>query len=51
MSSKVFDRFVDKAPYAVMTRVLAQDFISNDMNRIFDDNREMQGLDHNSGHC
>ena len=42
MSSKVFDRFVDKAPFAVMTRVLAQDFIGNDMNRLFDDNREMQ---------
>ena len=42
MPSKVFDRFVDKAPFAVMTKVLAQDFIGNDMNRLFDDNREMQ---------
>lgn len=42
MSSKVFDRFVKKAPFAVMTRVLAQDFIGNDLNRIFDDNRELQ---------
>lgn len=42
MSSKVFDRFVKKAPFAVMTRVLAQDFIGSDLNRIFDDNRELQ---------
>ena len=42
MSSKVFDRFADKAPFAVMTRVLAQDFIGNHMNSIFDDNRELQ---------
>ena len=42
MSSKVFDRFVEKAPFAVMTRVLAQDFIGNELNRVFDDNREVQ---------
>lgn len=42
MSSKVFDRFVDKAPFAVMTRILAQDFIGSHLNRIFDDNRELQ---------
>ena len=42
MSSKVFDRFVNKAPFAVMTRVLTQDFIRSDLNRIFDDNREAQ---------
>ncbi len=42
MLSKVFERFVAKAPFAVMTRVLTQDFIGNDMNRIFDDNRVMQ---------
>ena len=29
-------------PFAVMTRVLTQNFVGNDMNRIFDDNREMQ---------
>lgn len=42
MSSQVFDRFVNKAPFAVMTRLLAQDFIGSDLNRIFDDNRELQ---------
>ena len=42
MSSQVFNRFVNKAPFAVMTRVLAQDFIGSDLNRIFDDNRELQ---------
>ncbi len=42
MSSKIFDRFVDKAPFAVMTRILAQDFIGSNLNRIFDDNRELQ---------
>lgn len=42
MSSKVFDRFVQKAPFAVMTRVLAQDFIGSDLNRIFEDHRELQ---------
>ena len=40
--SQVFDRFVNRAPFAVMTRVLTQNFIGNDMNHIFDDNREMQ---------
>jgi len=42
MSSKVVDRFVDKAPFAVMTRMLAQDFMGNHLNRIFEDNRELQ---------
>ncbi len=42
MSLKVLDRFVEKAPFAVMTRVLAQDLIGNDMKRIFNDNRELQ---------
>lgn len=42
MSSKVFDRFVIKAPFAVMTRALAQDFIGSDLNRIFDDHRQVQ---------
>lgn len=42
MSSKIFDRFVNKAPFAVMTRVLAQDFIGNELNTVFDDNREVQ---------
>jgi hypothetical protein len=42
MSSTVFDRFVDKAPFAVMTRILAQDFIGSDLNQIFDGNRELQ---------
>jgi hypothetical protein len=42
MSSKIFDRFVEKAPFAVMTRVLARDFIGSNLNRIFDDNRELQ---------
>lgn len=42
MSSKIFDRFVEKAPFAVMTRMLAQDFIGSNLNRIFDDNRELQ---------
>ena len=42
MSSEVFDRFVEKAPFAVMTRVLTQDFIGRDLNRIFDENRELQ---------
>ena len=42
MSSKIFDRFVEKAPFAAMTRILAQDFIGSYLNRIFDDNREVQ---------
>lgn len=42
MLSKIFDRFKDKAPFAVMTRILAQDFIGGELNRIFDDNRELQ---------
>lgn len=42
MSSKIFDRFAKKAPFAVMTRILAQAFIGSDLNRVFDDNRELQ---------
>ncbi len=42
MSSKVFNRFVEKAPFDVMTRVLAQEFIGDELNRAFDDNREVQ---------
>lgn len=42
MSSKIFDRFAEKAPFAVMTRILAQDFIGSEMNRLFDENRELQ---------
>lgn len=42
MSSKVFNRFVEKAPFAVMTRVLAQSFIGNELNRVFEDNRQSQ---------
>jgi hypothetical protein len=42
MSSKIIDRFVEKAPFAVMTRVLTQDFIGNYLNQIFEDNRQLQ---------
>ncbi len=42
MSSDVFDRFVSKAPFAVMTRILAQDFIGSHLSRIFDENRKTQ---------
>ncbi|QDV46824.1 hypothetical protein Enr13x_67330 [Stieleria neptunia] len=42
MSSKVFDRFVTKAPFAVMTRALTQDFIGSDLQLVFDNNREKQ---------
>lgn len=42
MPSPIFDRFVNKAPFAVMTRVLIQDFIGSDLDRIFDSNRELQ---------
>lgn len=42
MPSEVFDRFVKKAPFAVMTRLLAQTFIGNELNRVFEDNRELQ---------
>ena len=42
MSSKVFERFVEKAPFAVMTRALAQDFIGSELNRVFDGHREVQ---------
>ena len=40
--SKIFDRFVAKAPFAVMTRVLSQDFIGNNLNAIFESHRESQ---------
>lgn len=42
MALEIFDRFVDKAPFAVMTRILTQDFIGSDLKRIFDDNRGVQ---------
>jgi hypothetical protein len=42
MSTEIFERFVEKAPFAVMTRMLAQDFIGANLNQIFEDNRELQ---------
>ena len=42
MFSQLLDRFEDKAPFAVMTRVLAQDFIGNQLNVIFEGNRQLQ---------
>lgn len=42
MSTKIFDRFVQKAPFAVMTRILTQDLIGSDLNIVFDENREKQ---------
>lgn len=40
--SKILDRFVQKAPFAVMTRVLTQEFIGSELSRVFDDNRNAQ---------
>lgn len=42
MSSEIFSRFADKAPFAVMTRILTQDFIGSDLQQLFEDNRESQ---------
>ncbi|MEZ6119307.1 MAG: hypothetical protein R3C28_22445 [Pirellulaceae bacterium] len=42
MSSEVFDRFVEKAPFAVMTRMLTQDFLGSHINDIFENNRQAQ---------
>lgn len=42
MSTEILDRFVEKAPFAVMTRILAEEFIGTNLNQIFDDNRELQ---------
>lgn len=42
MLSNVFDRFVNKAPFAVMTRILAQDFVGDRLGQIFEDHREVQ---------
>lgn len=42
MSTEIFDRFVEKAPFAVMTRMLAQNFIGENLNQIFEDNRQAQ---------
>ena len=42
MSSKIYARFVDKAPFAVMTRMLTQDFLGSHVNRIFENHRESQ---------
>ena len=42
MCTEILDRFVNKAPFAVMTRVLSQDFIGSELNRIFEENRELQ---------
>jgi hypothetical protein len=42
MSTEILDRFVEKAPFAVMTRMLTQDFIGTNLNQVFDDNRELQ---------
>lgn len=40
--SDVLDRFCAAAPFAVMTRILVQDFIDARLNSLFDDNRRSQ---------
>jgi Transposase DDE domain len=40
--SNVLDRFCITAPFAVMTRILIQDFIGTHMNSLFEDNRQSQ---------
>lgn len=42
MSGKVLDRFVKVAGFAVMTRVLTQDFIGEELNQVFEEHRESQ---------
>jgi len=42
MSSKIYDRFAEKAPFAVMAHVLSRSFIGDDLNDIFEENRELQ---------
>jgi Transposase DDE domain len=40
--SEVFDRFCEAAPFAVMTRVLVEDFIGTRLDRVFEDHRQSQ---------
>lgn len=40
--STVLDRFCTTAPFAVMTRILVQDFIGTHINSLFEDNRQSQ---------
>lgn len=42
MASDVLGRFVSMAPFAVMTRMLARDFLGEQMNTIFEAHRELQ---------
>jgi hypothetical protein len=42
MSSIVSDRFVVRTPFAVMTRILTQDFIGNHLNTVCYEHREKQ---------
>lgn len=39
---RLFEKFVQKCPFAVMTRVLAEDFIANHLDDVFEDHREHQ---------
>lgn len=39
---KLFDKFVDKCPFAVMTRLVAGVFISEEMDSIFEEHRTVQ---------
>lgn len=40
--SEIYDRFCVTAPFAVMTRILIQDFIGTRLDRVFEDNRQAQ---------
>ena len=40
--SNVLDRFCITAPFAVMTRILIQDFMGTHMNSLFEENRQSQ---------
>lgn len=42
MSSSMFERFVVKAPFAVMTRVLTHSYIGSELGALFEANREKQ---------
>ncbi len=39
---RLLEKFVQKCPFAVMTRVLAEDFIGNHLDDVFDEHREYQ---------
>jgi len=41
-NQRIFERFIHKAPFAVMTRLVADAFIADELDEVFEQHRERQ---------